>query len=111
MSATKTGSPDTQARKIVPKPPPTITDLVILTFDPMRKVNNTLNEQELIAYLSELVVVSPLVTKILNFHNEVYNVGKLVGVEYIKQREKILLMREEISSLKKEIQEMKDVLS
>ena len=78
----------------------TISDQVMITFDPLRKVNNGLNEMDVLQDLNDLVTTCPKLIKVFGFHAEVYNLGKIVGIRYIKQREEIFLMRKEIEELK-----------
>jgi len=95
---------DTQDKKpISSKSDITISDQVMITFDPLRKVNNGLNEMDIMQDLNDLAITCPKLIKVFNFHNEVYNLGKIVGIQYIKQREEILLMRKEIEELKAKV--------
>jgi hypothetical protein len=96
----KTETEGTQGKKrIASKPDITISEQVMITFDPLRKVNNGLNEVDIMQDLNDLVITCPKLIKVFNFHNEVYNLGKIVGIRYVKQREEILLMRKEIEEL------------
>lgn len=95
---------DTRGKKpISSKPDITISEQVMITFDPLRKVNNGLNEMDIMQDLNDLVITCPKLIKVFNFHNEVYNLGKIVGIRYVKQREEILLMRKEIEELKSKL--------
>ena len=100
MSSTMDKKDTPDKKPISSKPDITISEQVMITFDPLRKVNNGLNEMDILQDLNDLVITCPKLIKVLNFHNEVYNIGKIVGIRYIKQREEILLMRKEIEELK-----------
>ena len=101
----KTETKDTQESS--PKEPLTISQQVMLTFDPLKKVVNEQDQMMLIEVLSENDQASAKLNKIIRFHDEVYIVGKTIGIRYAKQRVELLQLKSEVEVLRKENENLK----
>lgn len=79
----------------------------MLTFDSMRKINNTIKEHDLLMMFEGDDRALCRLASIFNFYSETYTVGSLVCNHYIKQREQILILKAENEQLKAENENLK----
>jgi len=79
----------------------------MLTFDSLRKINNTIKEHDLLLMFEDDERVLPRLVAIFNFYNEAYTVGSMVAPYYIKQREQIKGLKAENERLKAENEHLK----
>jgi monoamine oxidase len=79
----------------------------MLTFDAMRKINNTIKEHDLLLMFEGNDQVLSRLVSVFNFYNEAYTVGSLVCPHYIKQREQIKNLKIELEAVKAENENLK----
>lgn len=102
----KTDKEDTQENSPKNQPTP-IVEQVMLTFDSMRKINNTIKEHDLLLMFEGNEQVLDRMIAVFNFYNESYTVGSMICNHYIKQREQVLILKAENEQLKAENENLK----
>jgi hypothetical protein len=84
-----------------------LVEQILFLFDPLRKVQQTNEEQHLIGELQERTDTSLRFQKIRRFHNEIYDFGKMLSAMVIQDRQKIINLDIEIERLKQENETLK----
>ncbi len=85
----------------------TLVDQCLVTFDVSRFMQNGLRQMDLTEAYRENDYATALNLKIINFHNETYNLGVALSKRYFIQSRQMAELKAELEALKKENENLK----
>lgn len=85
----------------------TITEGILNTYDALRKFTSEVNIMDLQEALRERTDLGLKLNKLVMYNYELFEMGKFVGEKYIREHQELLILRDKVVELQKEIEILK----